>query len=154
MSKLTPDAVRNYRREKRISQKVFARRVGISEASVASFEEGKGNLSDEKAADILEYITRTSKNKSASSGTQEDTSIENMLDDSLMDTIVSLAIKNLIGGLGEATVEEYIQTIRIPGSSIFTEDYSFGEIRQRVTKAENEIKSAIRDRLNEIKRSV
>ena len=157
MSTLTPDAVKKYRREKHISQSELAKRAGVAPSTISRFEGGEGNLSDETAAKVLEYMTRTTEDNSDMPVTHADPPSENIIDDSLIDTTVNQIIEKIIKGL-ETTVEAHIKTVRIPASSLFTKDYTLGEMEQILTEAEkglaSEVKSTLRDRLDRIKRSV
>ena len=157
MSTLTPDAMKEHRREEDISQEELAKRVGVAPSTISRFERGEGNLSDETAAKVLEYMARTTEGKSDMPVTHGDTPNENIIDDSLIDTYYNQVIEKLIEG-SETTVEEEMETVRIPASTLFTKDHTFGEMEQILTEAEkglaSEVKSTLRDRLDRIKRSV
>ena len=157
MSTLTPDAVKKYRREKHISQTELAKRVGVASSTISRFESSESNLSDETEAKVLEYISRTTKDKSDMPVTPVDTPSENIVDNSLIVTTANQVIEKLIKDL-ETTVEAHMKNVRIPASALFTQDHTFGEMEQILTEAKkrltNEIKSIVRGRLDEIKHSV
>ena len=157
MSTLTPDTVKKYREEKDISQEELAQRAGVTRSSISRFERGEGNLSDETKAKVLEYITRTTEDKSATPVTPVDTPSENIIDNSLIVTTANQVIEKLIDDL-ETTVEAHMKTVRIPASALFTEDHTLGEMEQILTEAKRglvrEVKTIVQDRLDRIKRSV
>ena len=157
MSTLTPDAIKKYRTEKDISQEELAERAGVTRSSISRFERGEGNLSDETAAKVLEYMARTTEGKSDMPVTHGDIPNENIIDDSLIDTYYNQVIEKLIEG-SETTVEEEMETVRIPASTLFTKDHTFGEMEQILTDAKkrlaSEVKSIVQNSLNKIKRSV
>ena len=157
MSTLTPDAVKKYRTEKHISQKELAKRVGVASSTISRFESGEGNLSDETESKVLEYMTRTTKDKSTIPVTPLDTPSENIVDNSLIVTTANQVIEKLIDDW-ETTVEAHMKTVRIPASALFTEDHTLGEMEQILTEAKRgfvrEVKTIVQDRLDRIKRSV
>ena len=148
------EVVKQYRRKEHISQEELARRAGVAASTISRFESGTGNLSDETAAKVLEYITKTTLDKSAPPAIPVDTAIENIIDDSLINTTANQIIERLIE-YSETTVETQMKTVRIPSAALFTKDYTFGEMEEMLTKAEkelaNKVKSTVRDRLNRIK---
>lgn len=157
MDKLTPDSLKKYREEKDISQEELAQRTKVPRSSISRFERGEGNLSDETEAKVLEYINRTTEDKSDMPVTPVDTPSENIIDNSLIVTTANQVIEKLIEDL-ETTVEAQMKTVRIPASALFSEDHTFGEMEQILTEAKkrltNEIKSIVQGRLDEIKHSV
>ena len=157
MNTLTPETMKEHRREEDISQKELAIRAGVASSTISRFESGEGNLSDETEAKILEYMTRTREGKSDTPGTHADTPSKNIIDDTLIDTIVNQVIKELSDDL-ETTIDAHMKNVRIQPSVLFTEDHTFGEMEQILTKAEkglaSEVKSIVRGRLDEIKHSV
>lgn len=156
MDTLTPDALKAYRTENDLSQEEFAKRAGVAPSTISRFESGAGNLSEETAAKVSEYMTQTTKDESATPVTPEDTPIGNILDDSLINTTANQIIEKLIE-YSETTVEVHMKTVRIPSAALFTKDYTFGEIEKMLIKAEkelaNKVKSTVRDRLDRIKHS-
>ena len=156
MDTLTPDALKAYRTENDLSQEEFAKRAGIAPSTISRFESGAGNLSEETAAKVLEYMTQTTKDESATPVTPEDTSIETIIDDSLIHTIANQVIEKLIED-SETTVEAHMKNVRIPPSALFSKDHTFVEMGEILAEAEkgfvNRVKSTVRDRLDEIKRS-
>ena len=154
MDKLTPDSLKKYREEKDISQEELALRTKVPRSSISRFERGEGNLSDETEAKILEYISRTTEDKSDMPVTPVDTPSENIIDNSLIVTTANQVIEKLTKDL-ETTVEAHMKTVRIPVSALFTKDHTFGEMKQILTETEkrlaNEVKNTLREHLDGIK---
>ena len=153
----TPDAPKAYRTENDPSQEEFAKRAGVASSPISCFESEAGNLSDETAAKVLEYMTQATKDESATPVTPEDTSIGNIIDDSLINTIANQVIKKLIED-SETTVEAQMKNVRIPPSVLFNTDHTFTEMGEILAAAEkglvNKVKSTVRDHLDRIKNSV
>ena len=154
MATLTPDAIKQFRGEKDISQRDFATRAGVAQSSLSRFENGEANLSDENEAKVLEYMTRNTKDKSATPVTHEDTPIENIIDDSLVGSTSNQVIDLLIEGVG-STVDEHVQNVRIPATALFSQDLTFSEMGTIINSAEahlaSAVKSTVRDLLESLK---
>ena len=156
MNTLTPDALKAHRIENDLSQEEFAKRAGVAPSTISRFESGAGNLSEETETKVLEYMTQKTKDESDTPVTPEDTSIGNIIDDSLINTTANQVIEKLIED-SETTVETHMKNVQIPPSALFNKDHTFAEMGEILAEAENEfvnrVKSTVRDRLNEIKHS-
>ena len=60
---LTPDAIKQFRKDRHISQKELAKRAGVAQSSISRLENGEGSLADDTEAKVLEYISRTTADK-------------------------------------------------------------------------------------------
>ena len=154
MDKLTPDSLKKYREEKDISQEELAQRTKVPRSSISRFERGEGNLSDETEAKVLEYINRTTEDKSATPVTPVDTPSEAIVNNSLIVTTANQVLNELTKDL-ETTVEAHMKNVRIPVSALFSEDHTFGEMKQILTETEkrlsNEVKNTLREHLDGLK---
>ncbi|MCG9134520.1 leucine-rich repeat domain-containing protein [Candidatus Poribacteria bacterium] len=118
MNTLTPDALKAYRTENDLSQDEFGKRAGIVPSTISRFESGAGNLSEETETKVLEFMNQTTQEKSATPVTLENTSIENIIDESRINTTTNQIIEKLITRKKEftnkvkSTVRDHLSQIK------------------------------------------
>ena len=130
----TSDTIKQFRREKHISQQELAKRTGVAQSSISRLENGESILDDTEAK-VLEYIRRTTKGKSPTPLTNGNSATEKIIDDALIDTTANQVSEELLGNL-ESAVEANVKTVNIPSTSLFTGDHTIEEMEVN-KKSEN-----------------